>query len=169
MNPKDIAALSRVPLHLLPAVTRIQGAMACADGAVKYGPYNWREKPIALLFYLGAMERHILRMMDGEDIDPKSGLRHEAHLIATAGIILDARECGTLIDDRPAKKGRASVLLEEYEAQRKLTTVNQDPTVGGVINVFAYWLCAIHGRTEAGLVPCCDRAGQITHEMEIIK
>ena len=34
MNPKDVAALERVPLQLLPAITSVIGAMACRQGAI---------------------------------------------------------------------------------------------------------------------------------------
>jgi hypothetical protein len=101
INPKDIAATGRVPLHLLPAAGRIYGALACRDGAEKYGPYNWREKPISLMGYTGAIERHLLAVRDGEDTDQDSLCEHLGHIIATASILLDARECGALIDDRP--------------------------------------------------------------------
>ncbi len=105
MNPKDRAALNRVPLHLLPHVGRVHGAMACRDGAIKYGPYNWREKPISLMGYLGAMERHIAAIAGGEwcstDTDPP--VPHLGHIVATASILLDAHEAGTLMDDRPEK------------------------------------------------------------------
>lgn len=118
-NPKDIAALTRVPLHLLPAVGRIHGAMACRDG-LKYGPYNWRAKPISLMEYTAAMERHLLSIRDGEDYDPKSGVSHLGHLIATASIILDAESVGMLIDDRPTRSGTAPVLIRNLnEAMAK--------------------------------------------------
>lgn len=119
MNPKDIAAQSRVPLHLLPAVGRVHGAMACRDGAIKYGPYNWREKPISLMEYTGAIERHLLALRDGENYAEDSGLHHLAHIIATASIILDAQEACTLIDDRP-KKGQGGALISTYNDQLKL-------------------------------------------------
>ena len=100
MNPKDIAAMDRVPLHLLPKAGMIQAAMACADGARKYGPLNWRDTPISLTGYISAMGRHLAALEDGEDEASDSGLHHLAHVIATASIILDADLCGTLIDDR---------------------------------------------------------------------
>lgn len=112
MNPKE----GRVPLHLLPAAGRIAGAMACRQGAIDYGEYNWREKPISLMEYTGAIERHLLAVRDGQDIDAKSLEEHFGHIIATASIILDARECGTLIDDRVGD-GPAARLLDEA-AQR---------------------------------------------------
>lgn len=116
LNPKDAAALSRAPLHLFPAVGVIHAAMACRDGAIVkgYGAYNWRDKPISLMEYLSAMTRHIKRIQDGEWVD-KSGATHLGHVIATAGIILDAQACGTLIDDRPEVDGTASELLTEIE------------------------------------------------------
>lgn len=116
-NPKDLAALHRVPLHLLPSVTSIWGAMACLDGAVKYGPYNWRQKPIRLMPYVSACERHFSRYKGGEDFDSKSKVHALGHVIATCGILLDAEMHGTLIDDRPDRpRGEAeSRLLDHLE------------------------------------------------------
>lgn len=119
MNPKDIAAKSRVPLWSLPAVTSIHGAMATGDGIEKYGAYNWREKPILLMEYLGAMERHIACIKDGERCADDSRITHLGHIIANAGIILDAEQCGTLIDDRPKVPGQASALLEDYKQGKR--------------------------------------------------
>jgi len=119
MNPKDAAAESRVPLHLLPAITMIAGAMACRQGAIDYGPYNWREKPISLSKYLGAIGRHLERLKDGEWIDPKSKQPHFGHIIATSGILMDAAHAGTLIYDLPKVDGAASHLLEELERYLK--------------------------------------------------
>ncbi|HNQ98366.1 MAG TPA: DUF5664 domain-containing protein [Trueperaceae bacterium] len=118
-NPKDIAALDRVPMHLLPAAGAIYGAMACGDGAEKYGPYNWRDKPISLMSYLGAIERHIACIKDGEDAATDSLIDHLGHINATTAILLDARQVGTLIDDRPRVRGRASALLEGYRDRRR--------------------------------------------------
>jgi len=107
--------MKRAPLHLLPAATTIHGAMACKDGAIKYGPYNWRDKPIEMMSYIGAIERHIARLKDGENIDNKSGATHLGHIIATAGIIIDAASVDMLIDDRPEVDGKATVILDAIE------------------------------------------------------
>lgn len=119
INPKDAAALTRVPLHLLPAVGCIYGAMACKDGADKYGPYNWRERAISLTQYIGAMDRHLKALLDGEDCASDSGLPHLAHVIATAAILLDAREAGALLDDRPQRSGNAAALILKLNADLK--------------------------------------------------
>lgn len=158
MNPKDRVAKTKVPLHLLPPAGTIAFAQACADGAAKYGPYNWREKPISLMEYLGAQLRHILALIDGEDLAADSGRHHQAHVGATAAIILDAAACGTLIDDRPAK-GAASQLLEAHRAVR-----GGPPVRAG--QILSHWLCYEHGRTEAGASVCCARAEGVYLELE---
>jgi len=112
MNPKDLAALTRVPLHLYPSTGLIYGAMACLDGARKYGPYNWRATPISHLGYTGAVERHLLAIRDGEQRAADSGLFHWAHINATSAIVLDAMECEMLINDLPPL-GPAPRLLKE--------------------------------------------------------
>jgi hypothetical protein len=119
INPKDAAALTRVPMHLLPAVGVIYGAMACKDGADKYGPYNWRERAISLTQYIGAMQRHLLALLDGEDCASDSKLPHLAHVIATAAILLDAQQAQALLDDRPKRSGDAAGLIAKLNAELK--------------------------------------------------
>lgn len=51
-----------------------------AHGADKYDDHNWRRGyPLSLT--LGAAGRHLAALMEGEDIDPESGLPHSAHLV----------------------------------------------------------------------------------------
>jgi dATP/dGTP diphosphohydrolase len=116
INPKDAAALKRVPMHLLPQVGVVYGAMACRDGAIKYGPYNWRERSISLVQYVGAMQRHLSSLLDGEDCASDSELPHLAHVIATAAILLDAKQAGALLDDRPKRSGGTAALIAELNA-----------------------------------------------------
>lgn len=119
INPKDAAALTRVPMHLLPSVGVIYGAMACKDGAEKYGPFNWRERDISLVQYCGALLRHIHSVLDGEDCASDSKLPHLAHVIATASILLDAQAAGALLDDRPKRSGDAAGLIAKLNAELK--------------------------------------------------
>jgi hypothetical protein len=118
INPKDIAALDRVPMWSLPAIGAIHGAQATRDGIQLYGPYNWRNKPISLMEYLGAIERHIACLKDGEDFTIGHDGRPVHHLgciNANTAIILDAEQCGMLIDDRPVVPGRAAETLEDFK------------------------------------------------------
>jgi hypothetical protein len=100
-NPKDLLGVLKVSLGLVPAAGKIYAAVAMADGAKKYGPYNWRDKKVKLSVYLDAIERHLLAYRDGEDCASDSKLPHLAHIIACGCILADAIEGGFLIDDRP--------------------------------------------------------------------
>jgi hypothetical protein len=104
-NPKDVAAIAegKCPMQLIPAVAEELTARVLEGGAADYGPFNWRDRPIALQTYIGAIMRHLNKIRRGIDIDDKSGLPHLAHIIATAAIVLDAGEHGMLIDDRPPR------------------------------------------------------------------
>jgi Domain of unknown function (DUF5664) len=123
-NPKNIAAKLKVDISLLPSAGIIHGAHACMDGAEKYGPYNWREKDIALRAYAAAATRHIMSWLDGEDIDPQSGVHHLGHAIAGLSIALDAMELGRCIDDRPVK-GNAAELLTKI-SEKKVTSASNN-------------------------------------------
>ena len=100
-NPKDIMATARLPLHLVPSTVEAFAALAYAEGAAKYGAYNWRETGVSASVYLSALRRHLAKWQNGEWADEKTGVPHLASIIADAGIILDAWLCGKLNDDRP--------------------------------------------------------------------
>lgn len=110
INPKDEGGNKKVPLALLPSAGIIHGARAMKNGADKYGPYNYRDKHILVMIYLDAIMRHLLSYLDGEECDEDSGVHHLGHIIANASIILDSRELGTIVDNRPTR-GKASELL----------------------------------------------------------
>lgn len=118
LNPKDERALKRVPLWALPAIGAIHGAQAAGFGLAEYGAYNWREKPIKLMEYLGALERHIACLKDGQWRAEDSKITHLGHINATTAIILDAEQCGTLIDDRPKRQGRSHEELGAYRERQ---------------------------------------------------
>lgn len=100
-NPKQRYGDMKVPLGLVPAASTVYEALALAEGAEKYGPYNWRETAVEATTYAHAALRHLHLWLDGEDIDPESGKPHLGHAKACLGILADATECGKLIDNRP--------------------------------------------------------------------
>lgn len=116
-NPKDLAGQSKPQLWLIPPVAEIEEALVMELGAKKYGPYNWRGKPIKLTVYVAAMKRHMAAMVDGQWLDPESGRPHLAHIRANTGILLDAAAGGWLIDDLPTP-GMAASLLKELGATK---------------------------------------------------
>lgn len=102
-NPKDKLGVNKVPFDLVPGTALAYQAMAHLHGAMKYGKYNWRDAGVRTSIYIAAALRHLQAKWNGEDLDPDSGLPHEAHVIACMNIVLDAMECGKLNDDRPTK------------------------------------------------------------------
>lgn len=100
-NPKDAIGCKKLPLHLVPASGIATTALAFLEGALKYGKYNWRITGVCASIYLDAMKRHIDKWESGEDVDLKTGVPHLASVCACAMIIMDARLCGKLNDDRP--------------------------------------------------------------------
>jgi hypothetical protein len=100
-NPKDRAAVHKLPLGLVPGSMKVFAALAFTEGDAKYGGYNWREAGVLASVYRDAMERHLESWWNGEDADPKTGIPHLASVLACAAILLDAGLAGKLEDDRP--------------------------------------------------------------------
>lgn len=115
-NPKDRIGDTKPPLHLVPAALDIYASLAMKNGADKYGPFNWREKPVRAEVYIAAARRHLAAWFDGEDVASDSGVHHLAHAAAGLAILLDAMATGNLIDDRPVA-GPASRLIAEFTGQ----------------------------------------------------
>lgn len=112
-NPKDLIGMKKPRLSLVPPAGFVYAALAMANGADKYGPYNWREKKVQLMIYLEAAQRHILSYQDGEECAKDSGVPHLGHALACLLIIIDALETGNLIDNRP-KSGPMAALIDRY-------------------------------------------------------
>ncbi|TXH49344.1 MAG: DUF4406 domain-containing protein [Desulfurellales bacterium] len=100
-DPKGVAGAKKPPMWLLPPYALQQTAWVHKLGSEKYdGPYNWRETSVCATTYISAIMRHLDAWRDGEDNDPESGISHIAHMAASCNILLDARHCGKLNDDR---------------------------------------------------------------------
>jgi len=112
-NPKDRLGAKKPRLSLVPPSGFVYAALAMANGADKYGPYNWRDKKVQTMIYLEAAMRHILSYQDGEEDAADSGAPHLGHALACLLIIIDAKETGNLIDNRP-KSGAMARLIEKY-------------------------------------------------------
>jgi hypothetical protein len=115
-NPKDLLGVKKPQLWLVPRSFIIRTAQAMADGARKYGPYNWREKAVRATVYQSAADRHLSAWLDGEDHATDSGYHHLAHAGACIAILIDAIETGNLVDDRPTP-GAAGRLIAELTEQ----------------------------------------------------
>lgn len=52
-------------------------------GELRYGAFNW-QKPFEKERILNSAMRHLIKLMDGEELDSESGLPHIGHLMANA-------------------------------------------------------------------------------------
>lgn len=112
-NPKDLIGDTKPDLSLVPQTFNLMVSQAMMDGARKYGPYNWRDNPVRNRVYIAAAMRHLAQYLDGEDLDPTSGVYHIGHAGACLAIIADALTVGNLIDDRP-RPGQAGTLIRRF-------------------------------------------------------
>lgn len=102
VNPKELAAQrdSKPPLDLLEHAAEIEIARALQTGASKYGRKQYLTVPILGSVYGGAIRRHVGVWLDGEDLDPESGLSHLAHVGANVHVLFGAMRTGVFTDDR---------------------------------------------------------------------
>lgn len=128
-NPKDAIGSSKLPLHLVPASLKAYAALSFLEGATKYGAYNWRAAGVRASIYKSALERHLEKWWNGEWADPKTGVPHLASVLACAGIILDAKLCGKLNDDRPPAAPLSEMIDEAEDLVRTLKAMHasEDP------------------------------------------
>jgi hypothetical protein len=127
-NPKDAIGATKLPISWVPTAVNRYAALAFAEGALKYGRYNWRIAGVRASIYLDAMHRHLEKFQEGEWADgdmlgpDEAGnpqgtqVPHLASIIACAGILLDAWECDKLTDDRPPPNVAAGADLDSRVA-----------------------------------------------------
>lgn len=102
-NPKTALGMAKLPMDLVPPALLRHTAEAFANGAKKYGPYNWREAKISSSVYYAAALRHLTDWWDGEDLAPDSGVHHLGHAAACLALILDTMDSDLLNDNRPPR------------------------------------------------------------------
>lgn len=127
-NPKELDSSHKVPVSLFPATAVIAGAFVMNLGNQMPGrtPLNWRDKPVRNTSYVSAVMRHLGKYMDGEDNDPdlseRSGqdVSHLWAALSSLAIMIDAEECGKLLDARPPKGGAAK-MLDRLTKEKKET------------------------------------------------
>lgn len=107
-NPKDLVAQAKLDFSVIPDAFLIELALAFYEGALKYGRYNWRMRPVKASVYTSAFRRHILKWESGEEYDKKTGTHHFGYAACCIAILFDAAMYGTLVDDRPPR-GRVNL------------------------------------------------------------
>jgi hypothetical protein len=119
-NPKDMIGRLKPGIRRIPPIALLEEGIVMEDGADRYEPFNWQDKPIQASIYYDAMMRHLLAWFCGQDVDPnsKSSALHLAAVRAGAGILIDAFSTGVVIDDRPKKTASAADAIDRLTKQR---------------------------------------------------
>lgn len=132
-NPKTMYGENKLPVHLVPPTAVAALARCFAEGAVKYGPYNWRTARISSTVYYAAALRHLMAWYDGEDIDSDSGLPHIHKAMACLAMLADAQMIGKLNDNRPPVGAFGNVVeatredrKPEAPARRRLPSTDEE-------------------------------------------
>lgn len=112
-NPKDLIGSDKLPLSLVPGTTKAYLAIGHLEGRLKYGLVNFREVGVKTSIYLDALDRHVEKFKNGEWEDPVTKVPHLANALACLSIIVDAYECGKLVDDRP-KSAPVAELIDKF-------------------------------------------------------
>jgi len=127
VNPKDLMAMSKLDLTVVPESLVILAALGMLEGKFKYGQFNYRVKPVKMSVYVSALKRHTAAMQEGEWADPDTGVPHISYIACCTAIIGDAWLRGTLIDDRPPRN----------EGTIKLMRVTGPELARGLAKLFA--------------------------------
>lgn len=136
-NPKDISGQQKVSISYVPTEVLLEAAVAMSEGAIKYGPYNWRDTPVSATVYTDAAWRHISAFMVGEDIDPDSGIHHLTKAITTLMVIRDAIIHNSWVDNRPKGGIQTQPELNEiFKAMLARHTVKQAESESSTLGRF---------------------------------
>ena len=101
-NPKDAIGVTKAPISTVSFPVMAELGVAMLEGALKYGKHNYREIGVRQSVYIDAcINRHLGPWIEGQDIDPDSGLSHLVKAMACLMILRDAQMRGKLVDDRP--------------------------------------------------------------------
>ena len=118
-NPKDVIGSGKIPLELVSEFANAEEALAMCEGALKYGAFNYRAIPVKSSVYIAAARRHIADWFNGVDRDGVTDVHHLGSARACLGIILDAENMGTLIDNRPPANTKIQEFLDSFQVRVK--------------------------------------------------
>lgn len=119
-NPKDLVGAKKAPVALVPSSAIIAISEAMANGAAKYGPFNWRDQPVQVVTYVEAALRHLYAYLDGQDAAEDTGISHLAHAGAGLAILIDALEGGSYEDNRVAGPAAGALRRQDKTAKANI-------------------------------------------------
>ena len=93
----------KLRVDLVPTSAVVALAQVLEVGAKKYADHNWARGMKWSNTY-ASLYRHLLKWLDGEDVDPESGLSHMAHVLCNAAFLVEYEKTCPHLDDRRKKK-----------------------------------------------------------------
>lgn len=102
-NPKDALGITKTPFSCVPSNVIAEIALGLFEGARKYGKHNYRVIGVRYSVYHDAALRHLSQFLEGEDVDPDSGLNHITKALSCLVVLRDAMLNDMWTDDRPPK------------------------------------------------------------------
>lgn len=102
----------KIQLELLSTRWLLGVGQVLTFGAKKYAAHNWR-KGLQRSRLLGAVLRHIVAYLGGEDLDPETGLLHLHHASCCLMFASELHETRPDLDDR-YRQGQVGATLEKH-------------------------------------------------------
>ena len=129
-------------MNLLPPKAIVEVAKVLTFGAQKYGPENWKELEDLQNRYLAGALRHIFAHMDGEQLDPETGLSHMAHALCCLLFKLEIElENAKIEEERPRETDTAEYTAcdQSFESDRLYETDNKERSVQHIKHLVQYF------------------------------
>jgi hypothetical protein len=132
-NPKDFVGASKAPTSTISRRVLHELGLAMLEGECKYWRHSYRAAPVRATVYTDALDRHMSAWLEGQEIDPASGVSHLIKAMACLMIIRDAQLYGSLIDDRPPAQSDPNWLDALNETAKELIDSHAHVTRGAYL------------------------------------
>lgn len=151
-------------MELLSTIWLVGVAKVLTLGALKYHDDNWR-LGLSQRRVLGAALRHLFSYLDGEDLDPETGLSHLDHASCELMFARELRETRPEMDDRyksnPATDQKFKVPELKTEIKETVFTSTK-----GMEKIAGEWVVvSVDGKDKAAFVPSAVKADVLPNEL----
>lgn len=157
-NPKDFVGASKAPTSTISRRVLHELGLAMLEGECKYWRHNYRAAHVRAMIYLDAMDRHVSAWIEGQEIDPASGVSHLIKAMACLMIVRDAQLYGSLIDDRPPAQSDPNWLDELNAKALSLVKVHEHITRGAYLQANRGEWLAMSEALSKGPIPALSLA-----------
>ena len=129
-------------MNLLPPKAIVEVAKVLTFGAQKYDAENWRKLDDLQNRYTAGALRHIFAHMDGEKLDPETGLSHMAHALCCLLFKLEIElEDGEIKkeESRETDSTEHTARDQSFESDRLYEADNEERSVQHIKHLVQYF------------------------------